>query len=134
MFYDFTFTIPLSATALSPHEQIVNLVSGVIHRLEVAFPAGCRGAAYVQIYKGAHQVWPTNIGGAFHTENFTIVIEEAERLPAGPNQFRILGWLVNAQHPHTLSIRFGILSPEAITPFAGIGTALRKFLKLVGVK
>jgi len=134
MYFDFALTIPLTATRTSPHERIVNLVSGVIHRVEIEFPSGCRGTAYVQIYKGAHQIWPTNIDEAFNADGFTIVIDEAEKLPAGPNQFRIIGWLEQAQYPHTITVRFGILSPETVTPFAGIGGALRKFLKLVGVK
>ena len=99
MFYDFAFKIEVADTEASPKEQVVNLVSGVIHQVEIEFPAGCRGCAHVQIYKGAHQVWPTNIDESFNTENFTIVFGEAEKLPAGPNQFRIVGWLVDAQHP-----------------------------------
>ena len=134
MFYDFAFTVPSGTPRASPHEQIFNLVSGVIHHVSIEFPAGCRGTVNVAIYKGAHQVWPTNIDEAFNAEDFTIVIDEAERLPAGPNQFRVVGWSPTACYNHTLTVRFGILEPEAITPFAGIGPMLRKFLRLVGVK
>ncbi|MBA7716846.1 hypothetical protein ES703_125928 [subsurface metagenome] len=114
MFYDFALTIPITATKAGPHEIKVNLVSGVIHQVSLEFPAGCRGCAHVAIYKGAHQVWPTNIDEAFNAEDFTIVIDEAEHLPAGPNLFRLLGWSPNACYNHNLTVRFGILPPEAV--------------------
>jgi len=133
VYYDFAFTVPKGTTAALPHEEVVNLVSGIVHRVEIAFPAGCRGTVYLAIYKGLHQVWPTNIDEAFSAEDYTIEIDEAERLPAGPNQFRLVGWTPIAQYDHKLRVRVGILPPEAIMPFAGIGTALKKFLKLVGV-
>ena len=134
MFYDFAFRIPAGTPKAAPHEQIVNLVSGVIHHVSIEFPAGCLGTAYCAIYQGAHQLWPTNINEAFNAEDFTVVIDEVERLPAGPNQFRVEGWSPNACYPHTLTVRFGILSPEAITPFAGIGPMLKKFMRFVGVR
>ena len=134
MFYDFQIEIKAGKTKEAPAEQIVNLVSGIVHRVEIEFRAGCRHTVFVAIYKGAHQVWPTNIEGAFNAENFTIMIDEGEKLPAGPNQFRIVGWSPLAQYDHIITVRFGILPPETLTPFAGIGGMLKKFLKLVGVK
>lgn len=114
MFYDFAVTIPAGTTKASPHEESINLVSGVIHQLEIEFPAGCRGTASLVIFHGAHQVWPTNIDEAFNTEDFTIVVREAEKLPAGPNLFRLVGWSPEAQYDHTITVRFGILPPEAV--------------------
>ena len=134
MFYDFAFTVPAGTPEASPHEQTVNLVSGVIHHVSIEFPAGCRGTVFVAIYHGAHQIWPTNIDEAFNAEDFTIVIDEAEHFPAGPNLLRVEGWSPNACHNHTLTVRFGLLEPEAIAPFAGIGTMLKKFMRFVGVK
>lgn len=114
MFYDYAFLIHAGTTKVAPEEQFINLVSGVIHKIEIEFPAGCRGTANLAIYHGAHQVWPSNIDEAFNTEDFTIVIDEVEKLPAGPNLFRLVGWSPNACYDHTISVRFGILPPEAI--------------------
>lgn len=134
MFYDFAFLIHAGKTKANPEELFVNLVSGVIHHVSIEFPAGCRGTVFTAIYQGAHQIWPTNIDEAFNAEDFTIVIDEAEHFPAGPNLLRIEGWSPNACYPHTLTVRFGLLEPEAVTPFAGIGPMLKKFLRFVGVK
>ena len=134
MFYDYAVLIPAGTPEDDPVEQELNLTHGIIHRVEVEFPAGCRGYAYLAIYHREHQAFPTNINEAFNGEGYTIPIDEYFDLTEPPHNLLVRGWSPNAIYPHTITVRIGILPKEVLSPLTGIGGLFQKFFKLVGVK
>ena len=128
MFYDFSFTIPANTTKKAPHEQEVYLPPGVIHRIEIGFPARCSGLAHVTIRHGLNQLWPTNADGSFNTDDYTIVINENYIITTEPFILTLVGWNRDNIFRHTPEIRFGVLPTEVIMPEETFIAAFKKLL------
>ena len=129
MFYDFSFTIPANTLEKTPAELNCKLTSGVIHRVEVGFPPGPRYMVYCAIRKGLHQVWPTNPGGSFNSDNFTIVINEFYPLLYSPYLLTLQGWSPGTTYKHIIEVRFGILPQDVLLPEATFTQAFKQLLK-----
>lgn len=129
MYYDFSFAIPANTTKASPKELDVKLTHGVIHRIEVGFPPGCAGLAHLQIRRGLHQVWPTNPQGSFNTDGYTIPINEYYELATEPYILTLVGWNLDDTYPHTLEVRFGILSAKVLLPQENFIEQFKKLFK-----
>jgi len=108
VYYDVPLTIPANTPDLTPEDLEVKLTHGVIHRVEVEFPKYCAGLAYLQIYHMGHQVWPTNPGGAFNTDDYIIVIDDYFELLGPPYVLKLRGWNLDDTYSHTITVRFGM--------------------------
>lgn len=133
MYYDFAVLVETKHKADSPKEEILTLTKGVIHRVEVEFPAGCRGQVYLKLLHREHQVWPTNPQGAFNGEGYTVPIDEHYKLTSEPYTLKAVAWGVDCGYEHTLTVRVGILPESVVAPLTGIGPMFKKFFKLVGI-
>ena len=134
MFYDFAIKVLAGTKEDDPKEQELNLTHGIVHRIEVEFPAGCRGYVYLVIYHREHQVWPTNIDQAFNAEGYTVPMDEHFDLTEPPHNLLVRAWSPNAIWPHNITVRVGILPETVLAPLTGIGPMFKKFFKLLGVK
>ena len=108
MYYDVPLTIAANTPELTPTDLEVKLTHGVIHRIEIEFPAGCAGLAYLQIHHMGHQLWPTNPGGAFHSDNHVIIIDDYFELLGPPYILKLRGWNLDELYDHTVTVRIGI--------------------------
>lgn len=133
MFYDYAITVPKDTTESSPVEQVMKLTKGVIHRVEVQFPIGCRALAHCVILHHEHQFLPTNPQGSFASDGYIIPIDEHFELKTAPYSLKAKCWNEDDTYQHVITIRVGILPKEVITPFAGLGGMFKKFFQLVGV-
>ena len=129
MYYDFSFTIPANTLKKTPVELEAKLTSGVIHRVEIGFPAGPRHMVYIAIRKGLHQVWPTNPEGSFNSDNFTIVINEFYPLLTAPYKLTLQGWSPDTTYAHNIEVRFALLPPEVLYPEETFIEAFKRLLK-----
>lgn len=114
MFWAFDLVIPAATPATLPVELDVDLVPGLLHRVEIQFPTGCRGHVHVQVYQEGHQLFPTNPDADFTTDGYTIAWNESHELVEGQAQLTLRGWSPQAAFPHTITFRFGVL--EAARP------------------
>lgn len=133
MFYDFAILVPAGTPADNPVEQTLKLTSGVVHRVEVEFPAGCRGEVSLVILLGGHQLFPTDPEGAFNAEGYTIPIDDYFPLDTPPYSLKAVAWSPDAVYSHTITVRVGILSEELLSPLTGMSGMLKKFLKFMGI-
>ena len=133
MFYDFAVTIPAGTTEDDPVEQVLKLTHGVIHRVEVEFPAGCRGYAHLVLLHEEHQLYPTNPDEDFNAEGYTIPIDDYFPLTTEPYSLKAVGWAPDASYNHTITVRIGILPEEIVTPYKETESLFQKFFKLIGV-
>lgn len=133
MYYDFAVLVETSHTVASPKEEILKLTKGVIHRVEVEFPSGCRGQVYLKLLHHEHQVWPTNPQGSFNAEGYTIPIGEHHKLTSEPYALKAIAWGVGCSYNHTITVRVGILPEEILLPLTRLGAKFSKFFKLIGV-
>jgi hypothetical protein len=133
MFYNFAITVPAGTTASKPVMQTLKLTKGVIHRVEIGFPAGCRGYVYLVLNTNGHQLYPTDPEGAFNAEGYTIPINDYFPLDADPYSLKAIAWSPDAIYDHIITVRIGILPEEILSPLTGLGTMLNQFLKFMGI-
>ena len=113
MFYVFPLTIPANTTEETPLEEVVKVTHGILHRLEIAFPAGCAGLAHLVVLHWEHPLSPTNKGVSFAADNYTIPINDYFELFFAPYTLKLRGWNLDDSYPHTITVRVGIL-PEDV--------------------
>jgi len=130
VFYDFSFTIPANTPQNSPAELRCKLTQGITHRVEISFPPGCAGLVYLQIFDNAHQVYPTNPGGSFKTDSYTIAFNDYYELKSEPYTLRLVGWNEDDTYDHTLEVRFGILEEKYIKPYEEEMGIIRRLKRL----
>jgi len=133
-FYDFAVTIPAGTTKAAPYEKELELTKGIIHQVEVEFPAGCRGYAYLTIDHYEHQLFPSAKDNAFRSDGYTIAFNEHYPLTKAPFALTARGWAPDATYDHTIPVRIGVLEEEIVEPLKGIANLFVKFFKLLGVK
>ena len=128
MFYDFSFTVPAGTTAALPHVEHVKLTHGIIHRVEVGFPDGCKGTVHVAIRHGLHQAFPTNPQGTFHSDSYNIAFNDHYPLTSKPYRLSLYGWSPGTTYPHDITIRIGLLPAKIILPEETFIVAFNKLL------
>lgn len=119
MFYDFALTIPANTLESAALEDVVKVTHGVLHRVEIAFPAGCAGLAHLVILHREFQIYPTNPGGSFASDNYTIPIDDYYELFDVPYSLKLRGWNLDDTYPHTLTVRLGILLEDVAAHIYG---------------
>jgi len=132
MYYDFAVTVTAGKTEAAPVVEILKLTAGIIHRVEMEFPAGCRGYVYCKLFHQEHQVWPTNPQGTFRGEGYIIPIPEYYALTTAPYSLKAVAWSRDATHNHTLRVRVGLLTEEELEPLIELPAQFQKFFKLLG--
>jgi len=134
MFYDFTFTIPKTATADNPEVKNINLTYGVVHRVTLYWWPGPHGLVHLVIKQYDHQVLPTNIDESFHYDNYTHRMDERIELFEPPFSLKLVGWGVNLKYDHQVIVGLGILHPECFPEYQKPDTRLSRLLSLIGIR
>lgn len=133
MLYDYAITVPAGTAEEDPVETEMHLTAGVIHRVEIEFRSGTDFRVACRIIRGTHQLFPTNPEGEFRADGRTIAFDDNLELSDEPFILKVLAYAPTAAYDHDIYVRIGVLPAEVVTPFSGVGGALRKFLSLVGV-
>jgi hypothetical protein len=133
MYYDFAITVPAGTAENDPVVETLKLTKGIIHRVEVQFPPGCKGYVYLVLMHEGHQLFPENREGAFQTSGHTIPIDEHYPLKSRPFNLKAVAWAPDASHDHTITVRIGILPETVMSPLTELGVNLKRFFKLMGV-
>jgi len=114
MIYRFSITTPASTTTAAKQKTILQLARGIIHRIEIDFPAGSMGALHLGIYRGLHQVWPSNTGEEFSADNREIVFAEYYEMFWTPYILEAHTWNESLNNDHELIIRIGLLQRKHV--------------------
>jgi len=134
VFYDFAIKVPANTTEASPLKTTLKLTKGIIHRVEVQFPIGTRALAHCRIKRAGYQVWPTNRGGSFASDGYTIPIDENYELLHEPMGLIAICWNDDDTFPHTIDIRVGLLENKAAIAMLKLMKGMASLLRLVGIK
>lgn len=105
MFYNFPLTIP-SNTAKDDEifqECIINY--GVIKKIDILFPSGCCGFAYVRVHRNNTQILPTNDGQFFASDNEAITTNEHIEVLDRPFILTFSGYNLDDTYDHTIYLR-----------------------------
>ena len=141
MFYEFPVTVPANTLQSAPVTQVCKLTEGIVHYVEIEFPAGCAdqlgGAGplvHVQIRQPEATYLPTNPDSSFASDDHIIPIREYKALGEGNNVLKIYAWNDDDTYAHTVIVRIGVLSQEQLEPTASVRDLLKRFLALLGVR
>lgn len=115
MFYRYAVTIAAETTEADPSITYMDLAPGELHQVEIGFPWGCAGLVHVQIWRGEHQVWPTNPGESFAWNDYNVVFSESEQCAGATEHWSIRAWNDDVRHDHNLVVRVGILDQKKTT-------------------
>ena len=128
MFYVDDTSTAASVAEADAIDTILPIDKGIIHRVEIQFPPGSAALCHVQIYLHGEQIYPTNLGSSFASDDETITFRDFRDVRKGPLQLLIRRWNDDTTYAHAVAVRVGILPKFVILPaFAteGIIMALR---------
>jgi len=132
-FYEFDVTSPANTLQAAPTEVLAKLVPGVVTQVEVQIPLGVKGLTGSQVWRGDHQLWPSNPGGYFKGDNVRISWLDQYDLDDEPLTLRLRAWNNDDSFPHTITFRLALLPlAQAAELRAAPGILRRLFETLVG--
>lgn len=117
MIYNYKITIPKDTAETNLFEQDIKLTHGIIHKVEFLFPPGPVGLAGIAIFDAIHQVWPTNTGTYFISDNETISYPEHHPILIEPFLLRAKAYNTDDTYEHSITVRIGILPIEVLAPW-----------------
>ena len=116
MIFEYDITIPANTTEKDPVKQVMKLAEGVVHKVELTFPAGCNRAVLVVIRRALHQLWPTNPDGQLKANAYTISFPVFYEMSEPPFELEAYGWSPGTTYQHIITIRLGISPMDVIDP------------------
>lgn len=131
MIFESDLTVSANTQQASPAELEMDLTHGIIHRLEVWFPPGCRGQVKVVISRNGHQLWPTNADGQLKADAFTISFPVWYELEDRPYKVWVRAWSPGTSYDHNITIRLGVQRREILMPPRAEVGILRRLERLI---
>ena len=117
MIYYFPISIPKNTPIADLYLEDIKLTHGVIHKVEFLFPPGPVGLAGIAVFDAIHQVWPSNTGEFFSSDDETISYPEHLPLIVEPYLLTAAAYNLDDTFEHTITVRIGILPIEIIAPW-----------------
>ena len=102
MLFSGEITIPAGTPLSTPAVQVIPLVKGLIHQIDVFFPAGNSVLAYVTFARATHQIWPTNTEGFIKGDDVLLSGGVFHFLGDAPFEIEIRGFSPDARFDHTV--------------------------------
>ncbi|MBA7665614.1 hypothetical protein ES703_73688 [subsurface metagenome] len=118
MFYAFAYTVTADDLVDAKWKLDFELTAGIIHQVDVLFQKDCAHKINVQIFKGGHQLWPSNRDSAMRGDATIISFREFLELRGALNDLYALIWTTDASVLKEVIIQIGILPREIIQPIS----------------
>lgn len=116
MWYQREITIPKNTTEINRTKTSIHAIKGIIHRVYIHFPAGCKGLARVRILEGKHQIAPSNAQESFKGDDTDLSYKEYYELTNFPTWITIETWNLDTAYNHTIVVGLGVLKKEILLP------------------
>lgn len=114
MIYRFGITTPANTAEANKQKTLLKLCQGVIHQIDITFPAGPAGLLKMHINRGLYQVWPNTASQVFAADDTTISFREHFELNNSPFELEAWTWNLDDTYEHDIIIRIGILKRKFI--------------------
>ena len=111
MFFDFPITTSANTAKANAISTVLDLTAGIIYQVDVLFPGGAAGLLHVQIFNGITQVWPSNPGESFYSDQEKITFSEAYTELQTPFILTAKTWNLDDTYDHTVRLRFAVSTP-----------------------
>jgi len=116
MYYAIPIIVPPNTPPTSPVERRVIVDWGVLVKVEVEFPAGCCGLVGVKILYQGRQIFPTNKGFWFISDDYVISFPEYFPFNQRENELVIQAYNEDEIYFHTPIVRLAVLPREVALP------------------
>lgn len=133
MLYEYDLEVPANTAESDPVTLEMKLTAGVVNKVEVQFPTSTRALVHVQIFRAAHQVWPTNPEGNIKADGHTVVWDEDYKLEDEPLILIVSAWSEADTYDYTVTIRIAMMDLEKSEQVSGLLGSLKKLLKGMGI-
>ena len=134
MWYHFSVPVPAGTTEASPVEQDLKLTHGVITRLAVGFPTGCKQKVKARIYHAEHQIFPANPDEPASWTSGMEGGEEHYKLEGVPYMLTIRAYSPDAVYDHTITVFVLLLPVEVAEPWREQISVLDRIKQVFGLK
>ena len=112
MIYTGNITIPANTPSSSPVREEIQVVNGLVYKIEIEFPPGPEGTTHIVINDGGFQVWPSSPGIDFASDGYTISFDDTYLKTIDPLTFQIYGYNTDTENEHTIQVRIGMVSKD----------------------
>jgi len=110
MDYWFAVATPANTAQSDAIETELKLTSGVITRVWMVHPEGCHGLAYATLWRGGHQLYPSNPEEAYHGNDVPMVWDDDYNLKS-PALLKLKTWNLDDTYEHSLYLRVTVMRP-----------------------
>jgi hypothetical protein len=114
--YRFPITTAKSITKAKATRTRLDVITGVIDQVNIAFPPGPQGLLHVAIYRSGALLWPPNDDDGYAFEDYTLAWNPLYRLGDEPLEFTAVTWNEDDTFSHLVVIRFNIVPVETYFP------------------
>lgn len=118
MFYSFNITVTHDPTFQTPAEKIFMVSAGIIHQVDIIFPAAASREVYVQLWVGNYQFIPCNLGGFVRADDTIISTREFFEITPATNELTFKAWNLNPDNDLLVGLNVGILPKKILQPFS----------------
>lgn len=118
MFYAFTHTITTADIITAKKQLDLQLTAGVIHQVDILFQDGCDHEANVQVFRGGHQLWPSNRGETIKGNATVVSFREFLELQPGNTELTAFIWGDGVIDAIDVIIQIGLLPKRVLQPLS----------------
>jgi hypothetical protein len=110
-FYCWDITVTADKKEANPLTKYLKLTKGIITKVDVKFPAGCRGMVKLRLFRYEQQLIPLIEDEWVTGDNELIPTETYAELTDVPYQLKLVACSPNTSYAHVITIRI------QVTPF-----------------
>ncbi len=118
MFYTFTNTVNTGDVVGDPIIQNLDLITGIIHQVDILFQDGCDNEAHVQIFQAKTQIWPTNDGATIVGNAIVVSFREFFEIRPGATDLELRIWGDGVIDDVNVSLQLGLLPKRVLQPLS----------------
>lgn len=118
MFYAFTHTVTTADIITAKKQLDLQLTAGVIHQVDILFQDGCDHEANVMVFRGGHQLWPSNRGSTIKGNATVVSFREFLELKPGSTELAAFIWGDGVIDSVDVIIQIGLLPKRVLQPLS----------------
>jgi len=132
MHYSFDLEIPANTLEAAKISLVCPVNYGILRQVEIFFPWGCAGLVHVQIHRFQRQIFPSNIDSDYADNDYHLKLEEYYPILELPYSLVVWGWNLDDYFDHTITFRFSVIHPSAISTISGTAITKEELEALLG--
>jgi len=118
MFYSINKIITSGSTEADPITEKLEVSAGVIHQVDLIFPAASSREVYAQVFCGSYQFIPVNLFEAVRGDDMVISTREFYELTSSTNIIMLKAWNTGDDDTLLLGLNIGVLPKKILQPFS----------------